>query len=77
MEERRKVSAATLELTKARNLRVGDKIVLDSRGRTPWLVTKSYEGAESRQFWSLTVKRGREINILRTFSDSWFDKVVK
>lgn len=70
------MSAATLEMVQARKIKVGDRILLDGRGRTPWKVTASYERAESSQYWSLTVKRGRETNIIRTFSDSWFDKAI-
>jgi hypothetical protein len=65
-----------LEMLQARRINVGDRIILDGRGLTPWTVTASYERAESSQYWSLTVKRGRETNIIRTFSDSWFDKVA-
>lgn len=66
---------ADLELTRARDIQVGDRLVLEGRGLSPWKVTASYERAESSQYWSLTLKRGKETNIIRTFSDSWFDKV--
>lgn len=70
------MSATLLDIAQARRIKVGDRILLDGRGRTPWRVTASYERAESRQYWCLIVKRGKETNIIRTFSDSWFDKVI-
>jgi hypothetical protein len=67
---------STLDLARARNLRVGDRILLDGRGRTPWLVTKSYR-REAEGGWWLTCKRGRDTTGINTFPDSWFDKVVE
>lgn len=68
--------STTLELTRARDIKVGDRLVLEGRGRTPWKVTQSYERAESSQYWGIVCKRGRETNVIRTFSDSWFDTVA-
>lgn len=68
------MSADLLEYTQARSIKVGDRILLEGRGNTPWKVTSSVDrGSYS---WYLTVKRGRETNIIRTFADSWFDKIV-
>lgn len=69
------MSAATLEMVQARSIKVGDRVLLDGRGRTPWRVTSSYERDEPYG-WALVLKRGREHNVLRTFADSWFDKVI-